>query len=143
MTWTIAIAGLGAAARQIHLPAYARIPRLKVVGGCDAMARPRDFPFPLFASVAEMLERTTPDLLAVVTPPASHHALVSQGLKAGCHVLCEKPFTESLEEARELVELSHAAGRWVVVNNQYRFMNVHRAAKDAIGTPEFGELLFF
>jgi predicted dehydrogenase len=142
MRWKIALVGLGAAARSIHLPACARLPEVEVVGGCDPAAQPGDFPFPLFRSPEEMLERTRPDVLAVVTPPESHHALARLGLLAGCHVFCEKPFTSDLAEAADLVELSRRLGRWVVVNNQYRFMNVHRGARKQIGRPEFGELLF-
>ena len=137
----IALAGLGAAARSIHLPAYRRIAGLEVVGGCDPAAT-SGWPFPTFATAEEMLETTRPDLLAVLAPPAAHGALVRLGLEAGCHVLCEKPFTPTLEEAHALVELAAARGRRIVVNQQYRFMNVHRAARDLIRAPELGELLF-
>jgi len=142
MKLKIAIAGLGAAGRKIHLPAYGRLPDLEVLGGFDPSARKGDFPFPLFSSAGELLERTRPDLFAIATPPDSHYELIRLGLSHGCHVLCEKPFTTTLEEATEVVLLSRSSRRWVVVNNQFRFMNVHRAAKERIGTPEFGELLF-
>ena len=141
-TRTIAIVGLGAAARQIHLPAYAKLPALRVVGGSDPAARSGDFPFPLFATVDELLERTRPDILAVVTPTSLHYEHARLGLLAGCHIFCEKPFMSDLDEAAKIVELSHAERRWVVVNNQYRFMNVHQAAMKRIGSPDFGPLLF-
>jgi predicted dehydrogenase len=138
----IALAGLGAAAREIHLPAYADVPGLQVVGGCDPAAKGGRFPFPVFASAEEMIDRTRPDILSVVVPPEHHHALATLGLQAGCHVFCEKPFMPTLAEARDVVSLSRAAKRWVVVNNQYRFMEIHRRAKAAIGTGDFGRLLF-
>ncbi|HZM51083.1 MAG TPA: Gfo/Idh/MocA family oxidoreductase [Vicinamibacteria bacterium] len=137
----IAIAGLGAAARDIHLPAYAGLP-VQVVGGCDPAAPGRDFPFPVFASVAEMLEKTRPDILTVAAPPEEHFALVAQGLAAGCHVLCEKPFMPTLEAADRACALALERKRSVVVNNQYRYMDIHREARRRIGTPEFGDLLF-
>ncbi len=142
MSHRIAIAGLGASARQIHLPAYKNLPALQVVGGCDPLARAEHFSFPVFGSLPEMLEKTRPDILAVVTPPDSHFDLVSSGLNAGCHIFCEKPFMNSLEEADAIVALARHAGRQVVVNNQYRFMRIHRAAKEKIGSREFGDLLF-
>jgi predicted dehydrogenase len=142
MTYRIAIAGLGQSLLHIHLPAYQRIPALEVVGGCDPVARPDAFPFPLFASVPEMLERTKPNLLAVVTPPDSHFELARLGLQAGCHVFCEKPFMNSLDEADAIIALSHKVGRHVVVNNQFRFMRIHQAARERIGAPDFGALLF-
>jgi predicted dehydrogenase len=142
MSYRIAIAGLGASARQIHLPAYKRLPALQVVGGCDPLAQVKDFPFPVFRSVPEMLERTRPDLLAVATPPDTHCDLASQGLQAGCHIFCEKPFMNTLEEVDAVIKLAAEARRQVVVNNQYRFMRTHRAAKEKIGSPEFGDLVF-
>jgi predicted dehydrogenase len=48
----------------------------------------------------------------------------------------------SLEEADAIIALSERVGRQVVVNNQYRFMRIHRAAKEKIGSPEFGDLTF-
>jgi len=141
-SWTIALAGLGRAAREIHLPACSAIPRLRVVGGCDPIP-PRDpFPFPVFPALEPMLEATRPDILAVLAPPAEHFVLVRGGLTAGCHVLCEKPFVLSLDEVDKLVALAQRQGLWIVVNNQYRFMDIHLAARRAIGSPEFGELLF-
>ncbi len=49
---------------------------------------------------------------------------------------------ESLPEADKLIRAADVAGRYVVVNNQFPYMNIHRAAKAMIGTPEFGKLLF-
>jgi predicted dehydrogenase len=138
----IAIAGLGASARQIHLPAYKSLPEVQVVGGCDPLARAEDFPFPIFRSVPEMLEKTKPNILTVATPPVSHVDLARRGLQAGCHIFCEKPFMNSLDEADAVIALARQAGRQVVVNNQYRFMRIHRAAKEKIGSRDFGDLLF-
>jgi predicted dehydrogenase len=142
MKKTIALAGIGAAARQIHLPALAKLPNMEVVGGYDPAVRDEHFPFPRFSTLEEMLEQVRPDILCVASPPASHFELTRLGLQAGCHVFCEKPFMTSLEEAAETVALAKEVKRWVVVNNQYRFMNIHAEAKKRIGTEEFGDLLF-
>lgn len=140
--WKIAICGLGAAARKIHLPAYRKLPMVEVVGGCDPAVSGEVFPFPLFENAEAMLAAVQPDILAVVTPADTHFELTQAGLDAGCHVFCEKPFMPGIEEAAAIVRLAEEKGRHVVVNNQYRFMNIHEAAKQAIGTLGFGELLF-
>lgn len=142
MKCKIAICGLGSAARQIHIPAYRKLPDVEVVGGCDPTIKQGDFSFPLFESVAEMIEQAKPDIVAVVTPTSTHFELSKLALQAGCHVFCEKPFMSNLEEAAEIVKLAEQLGKSVVVNNQYRFMNIHEAAKNKINTPEFGDLLF-
>ncbi len=141
MTRKIAIAGLGAAARQIHLPAYAKIEGLEVVGGFDPDPR-GTFPFPIYSSLDELLTQARPDVLAVVTPPATHFELTRLALEAGCHVFCEKPFMPTIKEATEIIALARARDRQVVVNNQYRFMRIHEESKRLINGPDFGELLF-
>ncbi len=138
----IALAGLGAAARRIHLPAYAGLPEVEVVGGADPAVTEGALPFPVFSSVDRMLGSVRADVLAVLTPPDTHAALAALGLRAGCHVLCEKPVTSRLEEADALCALSRETSRSVVVNQQYRFMRIHEAARGAIGQPDFGELVF-
>lgn len=142
MNRKIAIVGLGAAARTIHLPAIAKLPELEVVGGVDPAAKAGDFHFPLFASVDDMLASMAPDILVVATPPETHRGMAHKGLMAACHVFCEKPFMESLEDADEIIALSEQVKRHVVVNNQYRCMNIHAAVRDRIGTPGFGRLQF-
>jgi predicted dehydrogenase len=89
-----------------------------------------------------MLDKARPRVLAVTAPPDQHFALVKQGLEAGCHIFCEKPFTGSLELAEKLCALARERERWIVVNTQYRFMRIHDEAKRRIGTPGFGRLLF-
>ena len=137
----IAIVGLGVAARTIHIPAFESI-GLEIVGGHDPAARAGDFRFPILASVPELLSVTKPDILVVATPPQSHAELTRAGLEAGCHIFCEKPFVETIEQADELIAIAARAGRHVFVNNQYRFMPIHRAAQACIGTPDFGALKF-
>ena len=101
----IAIIGLGVAARSIHLPAYRKIPGLKLVGGFDpaVQANNNDFSFPIYNDVSELLEKARPDILAIATPTAYHFDLAKTGLENGCHIFCEKPFTTTLEEASELI----------------------------------------
>src|SRR5204862_6429868 len=77
----IALAGLGAAARRIHLPAYRGLRDLEVVGGADPAVREGALPFPVFASTEAMLDAVRPDVLAVLTPPDTHVALALLGLR--------------------------------------------------------------
>ncbi|MEP6925764.1 MAG: Gfo/Idh/MocA family oxidoreductase [Pyrinomonadaceae bacterium] len=145
----VAIIGLGAVTRNIHLPAYATLAnKIKIVAGCDVDNAARKiaqekFGVPeVFDDPVKMLEDTAPDIVSICTPPSLHVEQTLMCLERGCHVFCEKPLAESLEDGRKLVRAADDAGRFVVVNNQFPFMNIHRAAKSAIGSPEFGRLLF-
>lgn len=137
-----AIVGLGNAARTIHLPALRMLPLVQCVGGYDENGASTKFPFPVFASFDEMLSETKPDLLIVATPPSSHFEFAKRGLSAGCHVFCEKPFTESLAEADELIALAKDVGRSLVVNSEFPWMPIHMAARKRMAQPGFGRLQF-
>ncbi len=145
----LAIAGLGAVTQNIHLPAYAQIQdKLTLVGGCDVQPETRVLvtkshpTLPLFENYEEMLRTAKPDVVAICTPPFLHREQCLTALRAGCHVFCEKPLAESLDEADVIITAAAAAGRQVVVNSQFPYMQIHLAAKARIGQPDFGRLLY-
>jgi predicted dehydrogenase len=141
----VAIVGLGAAARNIHLPAYAMLKdRVRVVAGCDpdAAAAGRSGVPQVYPSVEAMIEGARPDVVAICTPPALHVRQTLTALEMGCNVFCEKPLAESLEDADAVIRAAEQVGRHVVVNTQFPAMEIHSAAKRLIGSPAFGRLLF-
>jgi predicted dehydrogenase len=132
----LAIAGLGAVTRNIHLLAYRKLrEKVSLVGGCDPDAEAcsnfskHQPDTPVFKDFDEMLRTAQPDIVAICTPPFLHHAQCLAALKHGCHVFCEKPMVETLAEADEIIASANAAGRTVVTNSQFPFMNIHTAAK--------------
>ena len=145
----LAIVGLGAVTRNIHLPAYKRLgSKISIVGACDvqkdakaifAKLRPS---VPVFSDINQMLESTKPDMVSICSPPAFHLPHCLAALESGCHVFCEKPMAETLTEADEIITAAEAAGRQVVVNSQFPYMKIHTAAKACFGRPDFGRLLF-
>ncbi len=141
--------GLGAVARNIHLPAYTRLGEaVDLVAACDvdvaagALAGTKWQQLKVYSDAREMLRSVTPDFVSICTPPALHHEQTLMALEHGCHVFCEKPLAESLEQADDVIDKAAAAGRQVVVNAQFPCMQIHAAARQRIGTPEFGRLLF-
>ncbi len=138
----IAIVGLGAASRHIHMPAYKALRGATVVAGCDPTARAGDFAFPVHDSVERMLASAGADIAVIATPTESHFALAAACIERGLHVLCEKPFTQTVDEALRLVTMARDKGVRIAVNNEFRFMRCHAAAHAMIGTAAFGELVF-
>jgi predicted dehydrogenase len=138
----IGIIGLGRAARQIHIPAYAAIPGTQIVGGYDAGQPQGTFDFPRFDSLEALLSGARPDIVTIAAPTAMHFPLARSLLERRIHVFCEKPFTDTVEQAAELVRLGRTHGARIAVNNEYRFMACHRAARALVGSPQFGELVF-
>jgi predicted dehydrogenase len=136
----VALAGLGSAARTIHLPALAKLEDVEVVGGFDPANKAPGVK--LFASLEEMLTVGKPDIVAIATPPASHLAIATAALEAGCHVFCEKPLAATIAEANALAEIANRCGQLVAVNSEFPYMAIHSAARDEIGSDRFGRLLF-
>jgi len=80
------------------------------------------------------------DAVSVAGPPATHAPLVLQAVAAGCHVLCEKPFTLDVAEAERLVTAAAAARVTGYVGHEFRWSPGQAVvewalATGAIGTP--------
>lgn len=138
----VGIVGLGKAAQLIHLPALRKVAEVEIVGGFDSAPPPGGLGIKQYTSFDDLLLDGRPDILVVATPPSSHAELASRGLKAGCHIFCEKPLTNDLSEADALIQLSAQVGRHVVVNSEFPFMSIHSAAKNAIDGGRYGALQF-
>lgn len=135
----VAIAGLGRAAKAIHIPALRKLRDVEIVGGYDPVQQKGEFP--IFASLDELLA-TKPDVVVIATPPDSHGDIAVAALEAGAHVFCEKPLANSIEEADAVAAAAAAAGRKVCINSEFPFMPTHLAAAREIGSDRFGKLLF-
>ncbi|MCX8210500.1 MAG: putative dehydrogenase [Neolewinella sp.] len=79
------------------------------------------------------------EVIDVVTPTPTHHAMVKLALQGGCHVFVEKPLTRTLEEAKELIELSRKTGKVVQVGHVERFNPALLALGDLKVKPYFIE----
>ncbi len=91
------------------------------------------------ADPRELLDAGDLDAVSVATPSASHAALVSAALSAGCHVLCEKPLAGSVAEANALVREAEAARRHLMVGYVMRFFPEFIALKRRLDAGEIGE----
>ena len=96
-----------------------------------------EFNVKAFDSPEELAEAA--DVVDVVTPTPTHYAMVKLALERGCHVFVEKPLTETLDEARELIELSRKTGRLVQVGHVERFNPALLALGDLKVKPYFIE----
>lgn len=99
------------------------------------------------ADAERMLAEGGFDFVDIATTVPSHRPLVEAAARAGLHVICQKPFAETLEDARAMVEAVEAAGRTLMIHENFRWQSPIRAAigavrGGAIGTPFFGRISF-
>lgn len=137
----VAVVGLGNAGHTLHLPALAGMSGVQVVGACDIDAGRREraattWKVPVFEDFDDMLARANANVIVVGTPPDSHASYCMKSFAAGAHVICEKPFVSSLEEADRVIAAAEAAGTRIALNHEFREMPIFRAVRDAAAPNE-------
>jgi len=146
----VAVVGLGSIG-NLHARIYRSAAVSRLVGVCDripelASEAGKAHGVPSFTSLAEMLEAVRPTLLSVATGgfeySSDHYEPTMQGLSHGCHVLCEKPISNDLEKAREMVMLAREKRLCFGIDFNHRFTPAAYAAKQWLEAGELGDLLF-
>jgi predicted dehydrogenase len=131
---------------QFQIAGWHAIADAEHVGLCDAdpatlaRAAQRYGIAQTFREVDALLDATQPDLVDIVTPPATHAALVAAAVARRVPVVCQKPLAPTYAEAVAIVEAAEAAGVLLVVHENFRFMPWHREAKRLIVTGALGAL---
>ena len=79
----------------------------------------------------------------IATPVSSHFELAMQALRAGKHVLVEKPLASSSEQARRLIDEADRRGRVLMVDHTFVYTGAVRKIRELIDAGELGELYYF
>lgn len=95
------------------------------------------------SDVKEILDSSDIDIVAVITPVSSHFSLAKAALDAGKHIFVEKPFTATVAEGEELVELAKKKNLKVMVDHTFLFTGAVRKIKDIIDKDELGKILYY
>jgi len=144
----VAVIGCGHVAWHRHLPEFASNPRVRLSAVCDAdeanrLAASNKFGARAYADWQELLADPDVQAVSVCLPNHLHAAVTIAALRAGKHVLCEKPMATSLAHADEMIAASQAANRMLTVALQQRFMTVHARAKQKLHSGRLGAALTF
>ena len=140
----VALIGYGYAGRTIHAPLIGSVEGLElaVIGS----RQPEDelrARLPGVRPVADPLKAATDpdvDLVVIATPNQSHAPLAEAALRAGKHVVIDKPFTVTLEEARRLAKLASETGCLLSVFQNRRWDSDFLTVAGAIRDGRLGEI---
>jgi len=138
---------------QNHLNGWGEVEGAEIVVLCDRDSEAlhqtaRFFGIERTYTDAEaMLAETDLDFVDVVTRVGSHRELVELAAAQKTHVICQKPFAPSVEDARNMVVACIHSGVTLMVHENFRWQTPIRALKGvltsgAIGTPFFGQISF-
>jgi len=144
----IGLIGCGAIAKGKHLPGWAGVPNVEVVASCDIVeernieAREQFGIKRTFADYNEMLSSCQLDAVDICTPNDVHMPAAIAALRAGRHVLVEKPIGRNAEEAARMVEAARDAGCKLMVAQCQRFRGDAGVLKRYIEAGELGEIFY-
>lgn len=146
----VAVVGMGVIGNR-HARLYKQDPLAQLVGVCDRLRDRADraaaaLGVPAFYDVETMLATLAPDIVGVTTGGyeygSDHYLPTMQALEAGCHVLGEKPISNDIRQAEEMVAKAREKGLCYGINLNHRFTPAARLAKQWVEEGRLGHLLF-
>lgn len=148
MTIKVGIIGCGKIAQVRHIPEYLANPNAEICGFYDInLARAEELARKYGAKAYPTYEAllADPGIDAVSVCAANHvHAEISiAALKAGKHVLCEKPMAISLEECEAMVAAARESGKYLMIGQNQRLAKAHVKARELIAQGAIGKVLTF
>lgn len=146
----IAIFGGGKMAGQ-HAAAIATLKNTRLVAVADPVVAEADLrarfgsEVTIYHDAEALLREFSPDVVHIVTPPASHVDLARLALEHGAHVYVEKPFALTEADARGILELADQKGLKACAAHQVLFQDAGRKYREhmhLIGAPVHVESYF-
>jgi predicted dehydrogenase len=139
----VALIGYGYAGRTFHAPLVRATPGLELVtvGSSRPDRVTADLPgVDVVPSPLELFTSSSIDLIVIATPPDSHASLAAAALRAGKHVVVDKPIASTLEEARGLVSLAESTQRVLAVFQSRRWDGDFLALADLLSRGVLGDV---
>ncbi len=143
----VAIVGAGYWGPNLIRNFYA-CPATRLVAVCDKDATRLErvvAPYPAVDAVnrfEDLLARDDVDALAIATPVSTHAPMGLAALRAGKHVLIEKPLADNVADAEELVASATGAGLTLMVDHTFIYSGPVRKVKELVDAGELGDLYY-
>lgn len=144
---TVAIIGCGRIAVYAHLPVLSEMEDVRIKYACDILPEKAEALKAKFPKIEQTITDyrvalADPEVTAVfvLTPNALHHPITMDALRAGKHVMCEKPISVSYELAREMKEEAERRGLILNIGVCNRHGLAVKAIHDAIAEGRLGKV---
>jgi UDP-N-acetylglucosamine 3-dehydrogenase len=144
----IGVIGCGSIAQHRHLPEYANNEYVEIAAVCDIVEDrvkkvAEQYGAQAYKQYQDLIANTDVDAVSICTPNYLHAPITVAALKAGKHVLCEKPMATSSEEAQEMIQAAEGSGKKLMIAHNQRFVPSHEKARKLIESGEIGKIYSF
>jgi scyllo-inositol 2-dehydrogenase (NADP+) len=131
MTIRVGLLGRGMAGTVFHAPLIRAVRKLELAAAAGS------------AEAAAVIADPAIDLVVIATPNLSHFPLARAALEAGKHVVVDKPFAVTVQEADELIALAAARGRTLTVFHNRRWDGDFLTVRALLESGRLGETMLF
>ena len=143
----VGVIGCGAISVRRHLPEYAARDDVEIAAIYNrTKSRAEEIRQQYGGAVCGSVEELTAmdlDAVSVCTANADHARDTIMALRAGKHVLCEKPMDVTIDNCVAMTEEADKAGKLLMIAQNQRFSAAHMKARELIAAGEIGEILSF
>ncbi|GAB3067519.1 Gfo/Idh/MocA family oxidoreductase [Salinicoccus sesuvii] len=144
----VGIIGCGSIGVKRHIAEYTDIENVQLVAFCDpvierAEAQQEIYGGKVYRDYNELLADKSVDAVSVCTPNYKHAEISIAALKAGKHVLCEKPMGITVDEMDRMIEAEKQSGKQLMVGHNQRLIKEHQVARDYIAEGKLGKIYAF
>lgn len=139
----IGLAGFGMAATIMHVPFLLVNNNYRVVAVLERHGNEAEKKIPgikTFRTIEELVENDEVDLVVITTPNETHFPYAEKAILAGKHVLVEKPFTNTINEATVLIELAKRKKVVLSVYQNRRYVSDFLTIREILAKKLLGDI---
>ena len=144
----VAVAGCGKIAQVRHLPEYQDHPEAQIWGLFDlnqdrAKALAEQYGAKTYPSYEALLSDPEVDAVSICAANTAHADMTVAALKAGKHVLCEKPMAATLKDCERMVKAARESGKTLMIGQNQRLTPAHQKARELVEQGAIGRVVTF
>ena len=144
----VGVIGCGKIAQVRHIPEYAANPDCELVAFFNPNRKRAEdmaekYGGKVYDTAEELLADPTIDAVSVCAANYAHAELTIKALKAGKHVLCEKPMATTIEDCEVMVAAAQESGKFLMIGHNQRLAKAHVKAKELIDAGLIGNIITF
>ncbi|MBE5743658.1 MAG: Gfo/Idh/MocA family oxidoreductase [Clostridiales bacterium] len=144
---TVAIIGCGRIANNAHLPALSELENVRIKYACDVIESKAEVAKEKFPKIEQVitdykvaLADAEVDAVFVLTPNYAHYTITMDALKAGKHVLCEKPITVNYPLSVEMANEAEKQGKILNIGVCNRYNKSVEMLREWVDSGKFGNV---